>query len=80
MAKPAPKVIGVLSEPAPPTWWRAHRHQVLLAAGLLVGFYLGTQGPGGQTPVSPRPGHTTPGTPTPTPHTPRPQQTIDLFT
>lgn len=39
MAKP-PRVIGVLTEPAPPTWWRANRHKVLFIAGVLLGLYL----------------------------------------
>ncbi|MFJ4931653.1 hypothetical protein [Streptomyces sp. NPDC088736] len=35
-------VIGVLTEPPPPTWWRANRHKVYGAAGLLVGFLIGS--------------------------------------
>ncbi|MET9483639.1 hypothetical protein [Streptomyces sp. NPDC006638] len=38
--KPPPAVIGVLTEPAPPTWWKAHRHQVALIAGILLGWQL----------------------------------------
>ncbi|MGW1732153.1 hypothetical protein [Streptomyces sp. NPDC001999] len=41
MAK-APAVIGVLTEPAPPTWWKANRYKVFLVLGLIGGFYLGT--------------------------------------
>jgi hypothetical protein len=37
-----PAVIGVLTEPTPPTWWRANRHKVLLIAGALIGFWIGT--------------------------------------
>ncbi|MEU5689895.1 hypothetical protein [Streptomyces venezuelae] len=40
MAKKPPAVIGVLTEPAPPTWWRAHRHQVLLIVGIFLGWQL----------------------------------------
>ncbi|NED07581.1 hypothetical protein G3I55_38790 [Streptomyces sp. SID6648] len=40
MAKKPPAVIGVLTEPAPPTWWRAHRHQVLLVVGIFLGWQL----------------------------------------
>ncbi|MFI7359460.1 hypothetical protein ACIBTP_36695 [Streptomyces avidinii] len=39
MAKP-PAVIGVLTEPTPPTWWKAHRHQVALIAGIFLGWQL----------------------------------------
>ncbi|MFG2789976.1 hypothetical protein [Streptomyces sp. NPDC048419] len=61
MAK-APTVIGVLTEPTPPTWWKANRHKVLAIAGLLIGLYLGTHQDGTQPPAqAPRPGHTTPG-------------------
>ncbi|MEU8544745.1 hypothetical protein AB0C52_32910 [Streptomyces sp. NPDC048717] len=40
MAKKPPAVIGVLTEPAPPTWWKAHRHQVALIAGIFLGWQL----------------------------------------
>lgn len=40
MAKKQPAVIGVLTEPAPTSWWRAHRHQVLLVAGIFLGWQL----------------------------------------
>lgn len=40
MAK-SPAVIGILTEPAPPTWWKAHRHQVYGTFGLIAGFYIG---------------------------------------
>ncbi|UXX98048.1 hypothetical protein N7U49_48000 (plasmid) [Streptomyces sp. AD2-2] len=64
-----PRVIGVLTEPAPPTWWRANRHKVLLAAGLLLGYLIGTHLSG--TPAqsdTPLPGHTTPAPATSRPH------------
>ncbi|MFJ6393941.1 hypothetical protein ACIQJT_40920 [Streptomyces sp. NPDC091972] len=63
MAK-GPRVIGVLTEPQAPTWWRANRHKVLLILGLLAGYYIGTHlgdAPARQ-PDTPRPGHTTPAT------------------
>ncbi|MGR8012251.1 hypothetical protein [Streptomyces hypolithicus] len=60
MAK-APRVIGVLAEPAPPTWWRAHRHQVFLALGLIGGFYLCSHTSDAAPPADPpRPAHTVP--------------------
>ncbi|MFI7406592.1 hypothetical protein ACIBW9_40040 [Streptomyces sp. NPDC049541] len=60
MAK-APTVIGVLTEPTPPTWWQANRHKVLAIAGLLIGLYLGTHQDGThQTTQVPHPGHTRP--------------------
>jgi hypothetical protein len=40
VAKPPPAVIGILTEPAPPTWWKAHRHQVLLIVGVFVGWQI----------------------------------------
>ncbi|MFM9369042.1 hypothetical protein [Streptomyces sp. Da 82-17] len=39
MAK-GPAVIGVLTEPAPPTWWKANRHYVFLVLGLVLGYLL----------------------------------------
>ncbi|MEU5958802.1 hypothetical protein [Streptomyces sp. NPDC047525] len=64
MAK-RPAVIGVLTEPAPPTWWRAHRHQVFLILGLIGGFYIGTHSSGdaATTPDKPQPTHTAPANP-----------------
>lgn len=62
MAK-APTVIGVLTKPAPPSWWRAHRHRVLLILGLIVGFHLATQISDNDTAPKtnpPRPAHTAP--------------------
>ncbi|MFD6300770.1 hypothetical protein ACFWFU_38775 [Streptomyces sp. NPDC060235] len=63
MANQPPKVIGVLTTPAPPTWWKANRHKVLLTVGLLVGYWIGTHlhGTPASPPATPRPGHTSPG-------------------
>ncbi|MFJ9902013.1 hypothetical protein ACIRVK_03725 [Streptomyces sp. NPDC101152] len=70
MAK-APTVIGVLTEPTPPTWWQANRHKVLAIAGLLIGLYVGTHQDGTHQPSrAPHPGHTRP-----TPSTPGPSST-----
>lgn len=64
MAK-GPAVIGVLTEPPAPTWWKANRHKVLFVAGLLIGYLIGsnTTGATAQQPDTPRPGHTAPATP-----------------
>ncbi|MFC8238761.1 hypothetical protein [Streptomyces sp. NPDC056663] len=62
MAK-APAVIGVLTEPAPPTWWKANRHKVFLVLGLIGGFYLGTH----TAPVDPSTDSTVKLPPRPTP-------------
>lgn len=75
MAK-APTVIGVLTTPAPPSWWRAHRHQVLLILGLIVGFHLATNhsdSDAAPKPDAPRPTHTAPA-----PQTPHPTTTIHI--
>ncbi|MFC8263674.1 hypothetical protein ACFUNF_40255 [Streptomyces sp. NPDC057291] len=57
----APAVIGVLTEPAPPTWWRANRHKVLLVLGLIGGIYLGTHSSDAAPRTdTPRPAHTAP--------------------
>ncbi|MFJ9412453.1 hypothetical protein [Streptomyces sp. NPDC101393] len=72
MAKPPPAVIGVLTEPAPPTWWKAHRHQVLLIVGVFLGWQLCAASHGGtaahdqHTPH--RPTHSTAPSPTPPSH------------
>ncbi|MER6441297.1 hypothetical protein ABT275_33670 [Streptomyces sp. NPDC001185] len=61
MAK-GPAVIGVLTEPPAPTWWRLNRHKAFLVIGLLAGYWIGTHlhpTPAAQ-PDAPRPGHTTP--------------------
>ncbi|GAB2896909.1 hypothetical protein GCM10027074_75390 [Streptomyces deserti] len=64
MAK-APTVIGVLTEPPAPTWWKTNRHRCFLAAGVLLGYLIGTHTGGAPTqqPDTPRPGHTAPATP-----------------
>lgn len=66
MAK-APKVIGVVTEPTPASWWKANRHKVYLAAGLLLGYLLCSHTGGDAHPQqpTPRPQHTAPATPTP---------------
>ncbi|MGW4752886.1 hypothetical protein [Streptomyces chartreusis] len=72
MAK-TPRVIGVITEPVPPTWWKANRHKVLAIVGLLIGLYIGTHQDGTpQQPQTPRPGHSTPA---PATHTPGPGST-----
>lgn len=61
MAK-APTVIGVLTQPPAPTWWRVNRHKVFGVTGLLIGYLVGSHlhGAPPQQPETPRPGHTTP--------------------
>ncbi|MEU3400669.1 hypothetical protein [Streptomyces filamentosus] len=60
MAK-APTVIGVLTEPPAPTWWKANRHQVYGVVGLLIGYLIGIHLAGApQQPDQPRPARTTP--------------------
>ncbi|MFH8797576.1 hypothetical protein [Streptomyces sp. NPDC017941] len=70
MGRRGPAVIGILTEPARPTWWAAHRHLVYGIAGLLIGVWLSTLLTGdGDTPRRPdRPGHTTPAPATPGTH------------
>ncbi|MGP3978957.1 hypothetical protein ACTWQF_34080 [Streptomyces sp. 8N114] len=70
MAKP-PRVIGVLTEPARPTWWRAHRHKVLFVAGLFLGYQLAIAAGAAPAEQPPRPGHTTPALQGPVHITPR---------
>ncbi|MFF4866808.1 hypothetical protein ACFY3J_34970 [Streptomyces sp. NPDC001231] len=69
MAK-APTVIGVITEPPAPTWWKANRHKAFGVTGLLIGYLIGTHlhGVPEQRPDTPRPGHTTPAPSTPGPH------------
>ncbi|MGW5658237.1 hypothetical protein [Streptomyces humi] len=64
-------VIGVLTEPTPPTWWKANRHKVYGVGGLLIGYWIGSHlhGAPGQ-PQQPRPAHSTPA-----PTMPSPQRT-----
>ncbi|MFD9285713.1 hypothetical protein ACFWD7_52610 [Streptomyces mirabilis] len=65
MAK-APTVIGVLTEPPAPTWWKVNRHKVFGVTGLLIGYLVGTHlHSAPQQPDQPRPGHTTPAPATP---------------
>lgn len=71
MAK-APAVIGVLTEPPPPTWWKANRHKVFLVLGLIGGFYLGTHSSdAAPNNDQPRPAHTAPADPSTKPTPPR---------
>ncbi|MFJ3229244.1 hypothetical protein ACIPJS_38670 [Streptomyces sp. NPDC086783] len=66
----APTVIGVLTEPPAPSWWKANRHKVLGVTGLLIGYWIGTHlhGAPEQQPETPRPGHTTPAPAAPGKH------------
>ncbi|MFJ5142734.1 hypothetical protein [Streptomyces sp. NPDC088707] len=45
MFRPQPAPVPILTiqpmQPAKPTWWQAHRHQVLASAALVGGFVLG---------------------------------------
>ncbi|WP_236246887.1 hypothetical protein [Streptomyces sp. CC210A] len=59
MAK-APTVIGVLTEPPAPTWWKANRHKVFGIGGLLIGYLIGTHLAGTPTQQPATPGHTAP--------------------
>lgn len=63
-------VIGVLTEPTPPTWWTANRHKVYGISGLLLGYLIGghLNGAADQQPQHPRPDHSTPAPTTPGPH------------
>ncbi|MFD5589435.1 hypothetical protein ACFWII_37310 [Streptomyces sp. NPDC127063] len=63
----SPAVIGVLTEPPAPTWWKANRHKVLGITGLLLGYWIGTHTSGAVAPQpgTPRPGHTAPASPGP---------------
>ncbi|MFE4578531.1 hypothetical protein [Streptomyces chartreusis] len=56
----APTVIGVLTEPPAPTWWKVNRHKVFGITGLLIGYLVGTHLHGAPQQPTPRPGHTTP--------------------
>ena len=68
MAK-APTVIGVLTEPPAPTWWKVNRHKVFGIGGLLIGYLVGTHLHGApQQQPTPRPGHTTPAPAAPGEH------------
>ncbi|MEU2762980.1 hypothetical protein [Streptomyces sp. NPDC007094] len=62
-------VIGVLTGPTPPTWWKANRHKVYGVLGLLIGYLIGTNLHGADLqPQHPRPSHTTPAPTTPGAH------------
>ncbi|MDX2565028.1 hypothetical protein PV371_35990 [Streptomyces sp. TX20-6-3] len=56
----APTVIGVLTEPPAPTWWKANRHKVFGIGRLLIGYLIGTHLHGAPPDQSetPRPGRT----------------------
>ncbi|MER6123058.1 hypothetical protein ABT173_10310 [Streptomyces sp. NPDC001795] len=69
MAK-APTVIGVLTEPTAPTWWKANRHKVFGVTGLLIGYMVGTHLHG-----APEQRPDNPGRATPRPHRPHPERT-----
>lgn len=45
--------------PAKPSWWQAHRHQVLATIALIVGFLLGQNANAPAATTTP-PAHTTP--------------------
>ncbi|QHC23236.1 hypothetical protein [Streptomyces sp. GS7] len=68
--KAAPTVIGVLTEPTPPSWWKANRHKVFGIAGLLIGYWIGTHlhGTPDPQPPHPRPTHSTPAATAHNPH------------
>ncbi|MGO4634976.1 hypothetical protein AB4225_29215 [Streptomyces sp. 2RAF24] len=53
-------------EPPKPSWWQAHRHQVLASAALVGGFVLGQHSTDNPAPTAP-PAHTTPADTTTTP-------------
>ncbi|WP_327687048.1 hypothetical protein [Streptomyces sp. NBC_00467] len=58
MAKP-PRVIGVLTEPAPASWWKRNRHIVTLCVGVFLGFQLCGVSEADHTPEpAPAPSHT----------------------
>ncbi|MER6377162.1 hypothetical protein ABT255_54910 [Streptomyces mirabilis] len=71
MAK-GPAVIGVLTEPPQPTWWKANRHKVLLVVGLLVGYWIGTHLHGAPAPQPDTPPARARSTSAPTPARPDP--------
>jgi hypothetical protein len=61
-------VIGVLTEPTPPTWWKANRHKVYGICGLLIGYLIGSHLHSAPTPQPhPRPAHSTPAPTAPGP-------------
>ncbi|MFF2810242.1 hypothetical protein ACFVT2_24355 [Streptomyces sp. NPDC058000] len=69
MAKQTPTVLGVLTQPARPTGWKANRHKVLLVLGLLVGYWIGTHVHGtAPQQQAPQPVSTAPAPAAPDPH------------
>lgn len=61
-------VIGVLTEPTPPTWWKANRHRVYGIGGLLLGYLIGSHLQGTPAPQPhPRPAHSIPAPTAPAP-------------
>ncbi|WP_159048587.1 hypothetical protein [Streptomyces sp. NRRL F-4489] len=60
-------MLGVVTEPAPPGWWKANRHKFFGIAGLLTGYWIGTHlhGAPDQRPPGPRPAHSAPASTAP---------------
>lgn len=59
------RVIGVITEPAPPTWWKANRHRVCLAFGLWAGWQLCANFNGHAAVPESQPAYTGPAVPGP---------------
>ncbi|MEW1724289.1 hypothetical protein [Streptomyces sp. NPDC093109] len=57
--QPAPVFTLQPFTPPKPSWWQAHRHQVLSVTALVGGFYLGSHSTD-TTPADAQPAHTTP--------------------
>ncbi|QNP67974.1 hypothetical protein [Streptomyces genisteinicus] len=55
-----------MTEPTPPSWWKANRHKIYFVTGVVCGWLLCANLGPLNTPQDgePRPGHTTPA-PTP---------------
>jgi hypothetical protein len=70
--KPAPPVLGILTAPPEPTWWKANRHKVLLVAGLIAGFWLATHLRAAAHPHCPAGPASSPATTAPTTTAPTP--------
>ncbi|GAA0454337.1 hypothetical protein [Streptomyces olivaceiscleroticus] len=64
MRKPAPAFTLQPLAPPKPSWWQAHRHQVLSTGALILGFYIGTHSPDAASQSTdqphPDPAHTAP--------------------
>jgi hypothetical protein len=61
-------VKGVLTEPTPPTWWKANRHRAYGIGGLLIGYLIGSHLQSTPAPQPhPRPAHSTPAPTAPGP-------------